>query len=114
PTSSSSDDGYILTATADLAGPKPNADIVVTKTGSLLREANYYIRYLVSISNIGPDAASEVLIEDTLPAEVVVATWQCTGLTGANCPQGSGSNSISETATIPVGGKLEYAICAYV
>lgn len=106
-------DAFIIAMTADLAGPKPNADIEVIKTGSDKRIANKYILYTINVKNIGPDTASEVLIEDTLPAEISAASWQCNGFNGASCPHANGSGSISETAAIPLGGRLEYKICGY-
>ncbi len=107
-------DAFILAITADLAGPKPNADIEVVKVGSDTRVANEFVYYLVSVTNNGPDNATEVLIEDTLAEEITVASWQCSGFDGASCPNSSGSGDISETAAIPDGGRLEYEICGYV
>lgn len=107
-------DAFIIASTSDLAGPKPNADIEVLKVGSETRVGNEYVYYLVSVTNNGPDDATEVLIEDTLPEEIALASWQCSGFDGASCPNSSGGGDISETAAIPDGGRLEYEICGYV
>ena len=105
------EEAYIIAATTDLAGPKPNADIAVEKTGSDERIANRYIRYEVVVRNLGPDDAVDVLVQDILPAELDAATWQCNGFDGASCVAGSGSGDLSETVSIPNGGRLEYSIC---
>ncbi|MBK7042975.1 MAG: hypothetical protein IPH50_04305 [Rhodanobacteraceae bacterium] len=109
---SGNDDGFIMIATGDLAGPRPNADLAVEKTGSLERVANHYVRYWVSVTNNGPDAAVDALIQDTLPPEIGAANWICTAFNGAVCPNASGSGSIAETVTLPNGGRLEYELCA--
>ncbi|MEZ5465696.1 MAG: DUF11 domain-containing protein [Lysobacteraceae bacterium] len=105
------EEAYIIAATTDLAGPKPNADIAVEKTGSDERIANRYIRYEVIVRNLGPDDAVDVLVQDILPDELDAATWQCSGFDGASCAASSGSGDLSETVSIPNGGRLEYSIC---
>jgi uncharacterized repeat protein (TIGR01451 family) len=107
-------DAFIIAMTADLAGPKPNADIAVTKTGSPQRLINKYVRYWVTVTNNGPDGATEVLIEDILPNEVGAASWRCEAFGGATCPQNNGNGDIALNAALPVGGGLELQICAEV
>ena len=111
---SGTDDGFILTTTSDLAGPKPNADLAVEKTGSPKRIANRYVRYSVEVTNNGPDDAVDALIQDTLPPELGATNWTCLAFDGASCPNATGSGSIAETATLPNGGRLEYELCALV
>ena len=107
-------DGFILAMTGDLAGPRPNADLAVEKTGSDLRIANRYVRYWVNVTNNGPDTAANALIQDALPAELGATGWICTAFGDASCPNASGSGSIAETVTLPSGGRLEYQLCARV
>ena len=112
--SSSTEDGFIMMMTGDLAGPRPNADLAVDKTGSDRRIANHYVRYWVNVTNHGPDAAVDALVLDPLPAELGTSNWICTASGGASCPNASGSGSIAETVTLPSGGQLDYELCARV
>lgn len=106
------EDGFIMAMTGDLAGPRPNADLAVEKTGSDRRIANRYVRYSLKVTNNGPEQAAGALIQDTLPPQLGATNWICTGFDGANCPNASGNGSIAETVTLPNGGRLEYELCA--
>lgn len=112
--SGNSDDGFILTTSADLGGPRPTSDLAVEKTGSLERIANRYVRFFVTVRNNGPDSAVNAAIGDSLPPEIGATNWQCTAFDGATCPNASGSGSIDETVTIPNGARLEYELCSLV
>lgn len=102
---SNTDEGFVVHLSADLA---------VEKTGSPERIANRYMRYWVTVTNNGPDDAVDALIEDTLPPELGTTKWKCSAFNGASCPNANGTGSISETATLPNGGWLEYALCGVV
>jgi uncharacterized repeat protein (TIGR01451 family) len=105
-------DGFIISATSDLGGPRPTSDLVVQKTGSSERIDNRYVLYTVTVSNAGPDAAVDARIQDLLPPELDALRWTCAGSGGASCPGASGSATLDVLATLPVGGQLQFSLCA--
>ncbi|GAA0934777.1 DUF7507 domain-containing protein [Nonomuraea longicatena] len=65
--------------------------------------------YTITVTNGGPDTATNAKISDPLPGQLDGATWTCTASTGASCTA-SGSGDITDTVTIPAGGTLTYAV----
>lgn len=112
PTKSGSYDAFIIASTADLGGPRPVADLEVSKTGSEEPIAGRWVLYDIVVRNLGPDPAVGARIQDLLPPELTAAGWTCTGSGGATCPQGNGTGSIDAIATLPNGGELVYSLCA--
>jgi len=84
----------------------------VQKTGSNQRIDNHYVLYTVTVTNAGPDAAVDARIQDLLPPELDALRWTCAGFAGAACPDASGSATLDVLATLPVGGRLEFSLCA--
>ena len=105
-------DAFILAVSGDLAGPRPTADLAVTKTGSTRRVLGRWIQYTVTVENLGPDNAEDARIQDLLPPETDAANWRCTAAAGASCPQANGTGSIDAVTTLPVGGRLTFELCA--
>lgn len=105
-------DGFILSTTNDLGGPRPTSDLAVQKTGSTQRIDNRYVLYTVTVSNAGPDAAVDARIQDLLPPELDALRWACAALGGATCPGASGSVTLDVLATLPVNGQLQFSLCA--
>jgi uncharacterized repeat protein (TIGR01451 family) len=105
-------DGFIISATGDLGGPRPTSDLSLLKTGSTERIDNRYVLYTVTVSNAGPDAAVDARIQDALPPELDALRWTCTALGGAACPGASGSATLDVLATLPAGGQLQFSLCA--
>lgn len=104
-------DAFIIASTTDLAGPRPVADLAVTKTGSQHPIARRWVLYDIGVTNLGPDFAAGAHIQDALPPELVAAGWTCTASGGATCAQASGSGAIDMHATLPVNGTLTFALC---
>lgn len=100
-------------ASQSLSGILRSADLRILKsdspdpvtTGSTLQ-------YTLTANNLGPCAAPNAVIADTLPAQVVGASWTCSASGGAVCPHaGPVSGNINETvATFPSGGQLVYTV----
>lgn len=104
-------DGFLILATADLAPPRPTADLAIAKTASPRRLAGRWIRYQITVDNHGPDTAANARILDTLPPELAAAGWVCNGGAGAQCPVASGAGGLDVQATLPVGGRLVFDLC---
>ena len=113
PTKSGGYDAFIIASTLDLAGPRPTADLAVTKTGSEEPIAKRWVLYEITVKNLGPDPAPGARIQDALPPEFTAAGWTCTGSSGASCAQANGSGSIDMLSTLPVDGMLTFALCGY-
>lgn len=105
-------DGFLILGTADLGPPRPVADLAITKTASPRRIAGRWIRYQVTVDNLGPDTAANARVLDPLPAELATAGWSCTGGNGALCPGTGAAGGIDVQATLPVGGRLVFDLCA--
>ncbi|MDC8011441.1 beta strand repeat-containing protein [Tahibacter soli] len=86
-----------------------SADIAVTKTnGGTTSTAGGTTAYTVVVSNAGPSDAAGVTVNDTLPA-ALTCTWTCAGTAGGTCTA-SGSGSIADTANLPGGASVTYAL----
>ena len=82
----------------------PAADISVTKSDS---NASYTpgqsTTYSITISNVGPQAANNVSLSDTLPAgSQLTSAWTCPAVSttgGATCPASGGSSGDTSVST---------------
>ena len=88
-----------------------SANLAVTKTGPATVAAGGNITYTVDASNLGPSAASNVSLTDTLPAGVTFVSvnasnggWSCsnTGNTSVTCTRANWNIGASTTFTIVV------------
>jgi uncharacterized repeat protein (TIGR01451 family) len=109
-------DGNFVAATSSGAGNAQTlvfalSDIAVTKSdGTTAYPANGTIVYVLSVRNLGPDAAVNLRVRDTAPAELASVVWSCTASAGVTCPQLSGSGDLDALiASFPVGGQLDYS-----
>ena len=65
------------------------------------------LTYLLSVTNLGPDAASNVAISDVLPANVTIVSasspdGSCSGVTTVSCAFGTVASGANVSATIVV------------
>ncbi|WP_133161780.1 GEVED domain-containing protein [Deinococcus koreensis] len=98
--------------TCTLTNTPTLADLAVTKTAS---KASYAagedVVYTVTLTNNGPAAAGGAVLTDTLPTQIIAASWTCSGSGGAVCPAASGNGNLSQTvATLPSSGSVSYTI----
>jgi uncharacterized repeat protein (TIGR01451 family) len=71
-------------ATVDVTAPppgNPQADLAVVKTGPATATTSGQIAYTLAVANTGPDDAQNVVVVDTLPAGVTLASVTGTGWT---------------------------------
>ncbi len=66
------------------------------------------IAYTIVVSNIGTGAVNGATILDTLPSGITNITWQCTPSAGATCANGTGN--LNDTISLPIGGRITYAV----
>jgi len=86
------------------------ADLAVTKTdGQQVAIPGQSVTYTITVTNAGPDAAHGAVLLDTLPPELVGATWTCSASAGSACAA-AGSGSIDDTLSVLVGGTATYTV----
>ncbi len=91
------------------------ADLVLTLTnGTTSLVPGTTTSYTLTLTNNGPNTATQARLTDTFPAQLTSISWTCTGSGGAVCPAASGSASISTLVNLPSGGALTYVINATV
>jgi len=94
--------------------PSSDIDLTIAKFASLPTvTAGGTITYTVTVRNNGPSnvTATNVPINDTVPAMVTGVTWTCTGAGGATCGAGSGTgNTISTSVNLPLNSSATYTV----
>jgi uncharacterized repeat protein (TIGR01451 family) len=89
-------------------------NVVMTKDDSATRvRSGDVLDYLIELTNENGPSDAVVNVTDALPAKLANGSWVCTGSGSATCGNGSG-NTLSDTATVPVGGKVDYVFSATV
>ena len=94
----------ILTVTS---APPASADLVLTKTHSSPVVIGTSFPFTISVSNGGPDAASDLQVTDTLPASMTFSSISNTG--GASCstpPAGSTGTVTCTKSSLGSGGSF--------
>lgn len=72
------------------------------------------VDYDVQVGNVGPSTAAGARVQFAVPAGIGTATWTCTAVTLATCPQASGSGDIDQLVDLPSGGALRYRLAGTV
>lgn len=100
------------TSGIDFALLFPNADLQISKTDSQDEvAAGDTITYSITVTNNGPFDAIGARVQDNLPVQLSLATWDCLADPGASCAA-SGSNRISDLVNLPVGTSVTYTLSA--
>lgn len=98
-----------------IASSAPGVDLTIQiddgTNGTKFFEGGMPVDYTITVQNIGTLDAHSASVQDTLPANLLGATWTCTPGAGANCSAGS-SGSINDTVNIPAGSGLTYHLIA--
>ncbi|MDB6121937.1 MAG: hypothetical protein JWQ71_930, partial [Pedosphaera sp.] len=92
----------------------PQADIAVLKTGSLSVLAGGNLTYTITVTNLGPSAASNVVVSDGLPLSVTFVSATGGGLLSGNTVSwpaitslaNGGVSSFTVTVKAPVSGSI--------
>jgi hypothetical protein len=72
------------------------------------------VDYDVQVGNVGPSTASGARVQFAVPAGIGSATWTCTPVALATCPQASGTGGIDQLVDLPSGGALRYRLAGTV
>jgi uncharacterized repeat protein (TIGR01451 family) len=89
-----------------------NVQLTLTDNVDLVHIGQVVV-YVIEASNATGTAS--ITVSDTLPAQLTNGSWVCTASGGATCSNASGSgNSLSEGASVPGGGKVDYVYTATV
>ncbi len=107
--------GFFMSARRPVAcGLNFGSDVAITKNDSVVsvipgQSTNIYV---ITVTNIGPDAVTNVTITDTFPPGLTSMTWTCTALFGASVTNSSGTGNINMQANFPRGGCLSFTATA--
>jgi len=87
------------------------ADVGITKSDGVAALGwGQSVTYTIVASNSGPSTAASVTVADTMPAQLTGVTWSCVGSGGGSCTA-SGSGNLNDTAaTLPVGASATYTV----
>ncbi|WP_165371449.1 carboxypeptidase regulatory-like domain-containing protein [Pseudolysobacter antarcticus] len=92
----------------------PTADVALTITDNrAFVQVGDSLNYLINVSNTSGPSNVSATVTDVLPTELSSGSWVCTPSGGAACANGSG-NTLSDTATLPVGSQASYLYSATV
>jgi uncharacterized repeat protein (TIGR01451 family) len=90
------------------------ADLRITKTDNVTSvTAGGSVTYTIVAFNNGPSDVPSATVADTLPAELIGATWTCVGAGGGTCTA-AGAGNINDTVNLPAGGSVTYTVTAII
>jgi uncharacterized repeat protein (TIGR01451 family) len=112
---------------AGVADPDPNSNSatdmdtldVVTNVAMTLDDGSDFVQlgdvldYVIELTNVNGPSDAVVNVADMLPPQLAAGAWVCSGSGSAICHNGSG-NTLGDSATVPVGGKIDYIYSASV
>jgi uncharacterized repeat protein (TIGR01451 family) len=86
------------------------SDLAVSNSNGInAYEPGDLIVYTVSVTNLGPDAAAQIRVRDTMPAGLIDVVWSCIANGGVLCPESGGVGDLDVVSTgFPVGGLLDF------
>ena len=89
------------------------ADLAITKTLSTTPVvAGSTVDYIIQVTNLGPSAEFGATVTDTPPATLTNVTWTCTAAPPSSCTTPSGTDAISTTVNLTVGGSITFTLTA--
>ncbi|MCX7557222.1 beta-propeller fold lactonase family protein [Xanthomonadaceae bacterium JHOS43] len=114
------EDGAVDPTPDDHSAPPVVTDVVrrpdlsVSKTNGVAQSvAGEQVNYVITVANLGPSDAPEVLVQDFLPQQLHSASWTCIAQSGTgDCGLASGQGSINRTVSIPAGETLMWQLSA--
>ena len=72
-----------------------------------------HLTLIVTVSNRGPDSATDLSLIDTFPSVAAdsIWSWTCTATGGAACGAASGTGNLNERLrTLPMGGAVTFTV----
>jgi uncharacterized repeat protein (TIGR01451 family) len=94
------------------------ADLSISKDdGTTIYSPGGNITYTVIVRNLSGLTADGAIVSDAMPANILNWTWDCTdesgGASGCNAAV-NGTDDFTDTVNLPVGGRIEYTVTAYI
>ncbi len=91
---------------------QPEITVAKTSPGSSF-VVNGPVQFDIDVRNTGLAPASNLVVNDVMPAGLTAVTWTCTASGGVACPAATGSGDIHHSlATLPAGAALVYRVNA--
>ena len=91
----------------------PQADLSILKTlNTNPVTAGGPVKYTIDVTNNGPSAVSGATVNDTLPPQMLNASWTCTATAGSSCGAAGGTGNINTTVNLLPAGKATFVINA--
>ncbi|MBL8786351.1 MAG: DUF11 domain-containing protein, partial [Deltaproteobacteria bacterium] len=89
------------------------ADLSITKTDNVGGVAwGSAVTYTIVATNLGPSGVTGATIVDTMPNKLTNVTWSCAGAGGGTCAAASGSGNISTTVNLPLNATATFTVNA--
>ncbi len=96
-------------ASASTAIGAPVADLTITNSNGVSGVVvGTTTTYTITVTNTGPNTATNAVVTDTFPAGLTGVNWSCVGTGGAVCGAPGGTGHINSTVTVPVSGTLTF------
>lgn len=106
---------YIDNVVIQDAGVPATANLAITKTNGVSGvTAGGTTTYTIVVTNAGPDAVTNALVNDVLPAAITSATWTAVAAGGATVGTANGNGNINNVSvSLPAsGGSVTFTITA--
>ena len=85
------------------------ADLAITVTnGASTATPGALVTYVITATNLGPNAVTGATVSDTFPPELGGVSWTCVAL-GGTCPPG-GFGDIAASVDLPVGTSVLFSV----
>lgn len=98
---------------SDSLSAAPSLRITVSDNTDIVRVGDV-VNYVIEVANGAGTNSATVTVTDALPAQLDSGSWVCTASTGASCSAGNSGNTLSDSATLSPGSKVDYVYTATV
>jgi uncharacterized repeat protein (TIGR01451 family) len=97
----------------EFPGPQANLGISKTKAETSVAPGGI-VHYTITVTNTGPQTATNALVNDAFPGGLSGVTWTCSGAGGSSCPASGAGNLGNVAVTVTSGGSVTFAVTARV